>query len=101
MLSQVTLCRLVHFGTELEQAALARLKILFTTTKLLPYGAITQFSILSTISPTLNSFLQPHHFADLPCSFPKVTFCSYLNAGCSPNIVARRIFVVSKGIYKL
>ena len=59
-------------------------------------GATTQFSILSTIYPTLSSFLQPHHFADLPCSFPKVTFCSYLNAGCSPNIVTRRILLSQK-----
>ena len=89
MLSSATLHKLVHFGIELVQAGLAELNIVFTTALLLPYGTTTQFSIYSTISPTLNSFLQARHFADLPCFFPKITFCGFLNAGCSRNIVAR------------
>ena len=100
MLSQVTLRTLVHFAIELVQASLAHLKIVFTATLLLPYGTTTQFFILSTISPTLNSFPKAQHFADLSCFFPNVTFCSFLNAGCSQNIVARLTFGVSNGIYK-
>ena len=64
---------------------------------MLPYGTTTQFSILSTICPILSFFLQARHFADIPCFFPKITFCDFLNPGYSRNIVARFLFGVSKG----
>lgn len=99
MLSSVTLRTVVHFGIELVQAGLTLLKIVFSTTLLLPYGTTTQFSIFITIYPTLNSFLEARHFADLPYFFPKITFNGFLNAGCSRNIVARFLFGVSKGKY--
>ena len=65
MLSSVTVCTLVHFGIELVQAGLTQLKIVFTAALLLRYGTTTQSSVLSTISPTLNSFMQARHYADL------------------------------------
>ena len=102
VLSSVTLRTLLLYGIELHWIGASWFSATKDRIYKWPccYHTRKQFSIFSTISPTLNSFPEAQHFADLPCIFLRVPFCGFLKEGYTRNTVARFLFGVSKGTYK-